>query len=960
MSDDQNNQKPKTRKRKTSLEPSQNEEQSKTEPKIGTSEETNPPKKKPVKRVARKKADPPELPPDFGKLDTNQFQGLSDEKAAALLRLLVRAQVDGEGSPETEGAESTEGHPRIPEIIPILPLKDTVVYPLTVFPLAVGQERSIRLIDEVAGSGGDRLVGLVAQNNLEVEQPGPNDSYRIGTLAMVHKLLKVPDGTIRLAVQGLEKIEIIEYIQTEPYLKARIRVLRDDPAEGVEIEALMRNSVSLFQRLVALVPQIPDELLMTAINVDDPRHLAYLIGTSVRMELEQRQEILETASVKEKLEKLNTFLTKELEVLELGRKLQSQVQDELNKTQREYFLREQLKAIQKELGEDDPQVAEINQLRELIKKSKMPTEARREADRELERLSRLPSAAAEYGVIKTYLDWLTTMPWGKSTEGPLNIIEARKVLDEDHYDLEKVKERILEYLAVRKLRQDRKQVEQAQNKAEAPDAGQPDTIEPLHGPPTYDEVHHYTGPREPILCFVGPPGVGKTSLGQSIARALGRKFTRMSLGGMRDEAEIRGHRRTYIGAMPGRIIQALRRADADDPVFMLDEVDKIGSDYRGDPSSALLEVLDPEQNRDFRDHYLDVPFDLSKVMFVATANLLDPIPAPLRDRMEILFLSGYTEEEKLKIAINYLIPKQLKANALTVADAEFEDEATRRIIREYTREAGVRSLEREIATVLRKIARTVAEGLTEKTIINNDKVAELLGKQRYFFDVAERTQAPGVATGLAVTEVGGDILFIEATRMSGGKSLLVTGQLGDVMKESAQAALSYVRSRAKHLGIEPNFFEKNDIHIHIPAGSIPKDGPSAGITMTTAIASLLTGRPVHGDVAMTGEITLRGKVLPIGGVKEKVLAAHRAGLKTIILPKLNARDLDDLSQELRDELNFVLVDNIDEVLEAALGKPGESRLHHNDLPEDEHTSQNGQQNGEALPKSKGRKKSVKV
>lgn len=849
--------------------------------------------------------------------------------------------------------------PEIPSILPILPLKDTVVYPMTVFPLAVGQERSLRLIDELMQGNAPRLVGLVAQKNMEVEVAGPGDSYMVGTAAAVHKLLKVPDGTVRLAVQGLEKIRIVEYIETEPYLMARIEVLKDNEEKGVEVEALMRNSISLFQRLVALVPQLPDELLITAINVEQPRQLAYLIATSVRMDLEQRQELLEVPDVRVKLERLNTFLTKELEVLELGRKIQTQVQDELGKTQREYFLREQIKAIQKELGEEDPQMAEVTQLRELLQKSKMPPEARREAERELDRLSKLPPVAAEYGVIKTYLDWLTTLPWDKSTEAPLDIGIAKKVLDEDHYDLEKIKERLLEYLSVRKLRNERLKPASAGSNGEV---GEGETLlaqeEVTHlndVPMTYEDVHNFSGPREPILCFVGPPGVGKTSLGQSIARALGRKFTRMSLGGMRDEAEIRGHRRTYIGAMPGRIIQAIRRAESNDPVFMLDEVDKIGMDYRGDPSSALLEVLDPEQNRDFRDHYLDVPFDLSKVMFIATANLLDPIPAPLRDRMEILQLAGYTEEEKVHIAFQHLIPKQLRAHALTADDVELDESAVRRIIRDYTREAGVRNLEREVAKVLRKVARGVAEGKTEKVTVTADKIVEYLGKQRFFADIAERTQQPGVATGLAWTEVGGDILFIEATQMPGGKQLIVTGQLGDVMKESAQAALSYVRSKAKELHINPDFFEKNDIHIHIPAGATPKDGPSAGITMTTAIASLLTGRPVHGDLAMTGEVTLRGKVLPIGGVKEKVLAARRAGIKRVILPALNERDLDDLPAELRQELDFVLVDNIDQVLATALEKPGQP--HSGTI-----ASTNGlhEPNGVTKPKSRKKAKAAKV
>ncbi len=888
---------------------------------------------KPKKARSRKKAAPQAINNiENQSVDENGMPALTEEQANTLFRLLSQARA-GEQGEDDETSRSENARPAIPEILPILPLKDTVVYPMTVFPLAVGQERSIKLIEDVVAGGQPRLVGLVAQRSAELEQAGPGDSFMIGTVAEVHKLLKVPDGTVRLAVQGLQKIEVIEYVQTEPYLKARIRVVEDISEGGVEVEALMRNSIALFQRLVSLVPQLPDDLLMAAINVDEPRQLAYLIATSVRMELEQRQQILETTSVMQKLEQLNTFLTKELEVLELGRKIQNQVQDELSKTQREYFLREQMKAIQKELGEDDPQTAEVNQFRDIIQKSKMPLEARREAERELDRLSKLPPAAAEYGVIKTYLDWLTSLPWDKSTEAPLDIGLARKVLDEDHYDLEKIKERLLEYLSVRKLRTDRAKIAEKTEKNGTNGEGdlgenldELPEVAPADGPLTYEDVHNYSGPREPILCFVGPPGVGKTSLGQSIARALGRKFTRMSLGGVRDEAEIRGHRRTYIGALPGRIIQAIRRAESNDPVFMLDEVDKIGMDYRGDPSSALLEVLDPEQNRDFRDHYLDVPFDLSKVMFIATANLLDPIPAPLRDRMEILQLAGYTEEEKVHIAFQHLIPKQLRAHALTDEDIEVQEAGVRRIIQDYTREAGVRGLEREVATVLRKVARMVAEGHTEKVVVNYDKVAELLGKPRYYSDVAERTQQPGVATGLAVTEVGGDILFIEATRMPGGKQLIVTGQLGEVMKESAQAALSYVRSKAKELKIDESFFDKSDIHIHIPAGAIPKDGPSAGIALTTALASLLTGRPIYGDIAMTGEITLRGKVLPIGGVKEKVLAAHRAGIKTVILPSRNERDLDDLPDELREQINFVLVDNIDQVLDTALEKDGEPHV----------------------------------
>ncbi|MCL5256903.1 MAG: endopeptidase La [Chloroflexi bacterium] len=785
--------------------------------------------------------------------------------------------------------EPEEG-PAIPNELPILPLKDLVVFPLTVVPLAVGQDRSMRLVDDVVV--GNRLVGLVAQHSAEIEQAMPGQTFEVGTAAIVHKLLKVPDGTLRLAVQGVERIRIVEWTQEQPYLKARIEVIPDEEEDSVEVQALFKNALNQFERLVALVPYLPDELVTTAINITEPRQLAYLIATSLRMSLEDRQAILEIDSVRGKLEKLTSFLAHELEVLELGKKIQSEVQEELQKNQREYFLREQLKAIQRELGEGDEQATEINEYRQKIEDAHMPEEAEVEAKRELDRLAKMPTQAAEYSVIKTYLDWITSLPWNTSTGQEIDIKRAQEILDEDHYDLEEVKARILEYLAVRKLRQDRGEDEEAD-----------------------------TAMREPILCFVGPPGVGKTSLGQSIARALGRHFTRMSLGGMRDEAEIRGHRRTYIGAMPGRIIQAIKRAQANDPVFMLDEVDKIGADWRGDPSSALLEVLDPEQNRDFRDHYLDVPFNLRKVMFITTANLLDPIPPALKDRMEILRLPGYIEDEKLHIAKNHLIPKQLRAHSLSADDIVFSDDGLLTIIRDYTREAGVRNLEREIATVCRKVAKSVAEGQTEKTEITVDKVREFLGKPKFYSEIAEATDRPGVATGLTWTPVGGDIIFIEATKMPGKKQLTVTGQLGDVMKESAQAALSYVRSRAESLGIDPEFFEKTDVHIHVPAGAIPKDGPSAGVTIVTALTSLMLDRPVRSDLAMTGEITLRGRVLPVGGIREKVLAAHRAGLKTVILPKRNEVDLDELTPEVREDMHFILVENIDEALKAALPEP---------------------------------------
>ena len=807
----------------------------------------------------------------------------------------------------TTGEETDEASPPIPEELPILPLRGVVVYPLMVLPLTVGQLRSVRLVDEVVV--GDRLVGLVASKDPELDEPTPDEVYQVGTVALIHRLIKSPDGTLRIIVQGLERMHIDEWTTEEPYLKAKVSEMADvlPEDEDVESEALMRNVVDLFGRLVALVPHLPDELMMAAAGTDDPRQLVYLISTSMRMELQDAQEILELDQVTDKLRRLTNILNRELEVLELGKKIQSEAQSEMEKMQREYFLREQLKAIQRELGESDEQQMEIEELRTKIAESGMPEEAEKEALRELSRLEKLPTAAAEYGVIRTYLDWLTALPWAVATEDILDIPHARQVLDEDHYDLDKIKDRILEYLSVRKLRMER-----------AEDREQ-DELQPQ------DLIRRE---REGvILCFVGPPGVGKTSLGQSIARALGRKFIRMSLGGVRDEAEIRGHRRTYIGAMPGRIIQTIRRVGARNPIIMLDEVDKLGADWRGDPSSALLEVLDPEQNREFRDHYLDVPFDLSQVMFITTANILDTIPGPLRDRMEILHLSGYTEEEKVNIANGYLVPRQIRENGLRPSEVSFSDEALRAIIRDYTREAGVRSLERQIGAVCRKVATRVAEGETEAVAVEANQVSEFLGKPIFFFEGAERCDQPGVATGLSVTAVGGDILFIEATKMPGQKGFTITGQLGDVMKESAQAALSYVRSQAENLGFDQDFFDASDIHIHVPAGAVPKDGPSAGVTMATALASLLTGRLVRADVGMTGEITLRGQVLPVGGIKEKVLAAHRAGLHTVVLPMRNEKDLDDLPDDVREEMKFVLVDRVDEVLETALrnGHVGDSQ-----------------------------------
>jgi ATP-dependent Lon protease len=793
---------------------------------------------------------------------------------------------------ENERKETEEN--TVPDEVAVLPLRGLVVYPLTFQALNVGQPRSIQLVDDATLS--KQVIGLVASRDPDLEEPGPEDVYEIGVAAAIHRMIKAPDGTIRLLVQGIERIRIDEWIGTEPYLRARVSVLPDEVEESLEVEALMRNATDLLRRLVSLVSQLPDELLMAAINLDDPRQLVYFIATNIRMELPDAQAILEIDSVREKLLKLTSILTKELEVLELGRKIQTEAQSEMEKMQREYFLREQLKAIKKELGEEDEQTLELEEYRKKILESGMPEEAEKEAQRELSRMEKMPPQAAEYSVIKTYLDWLTDMPWQVTTEDQLDIAHARQVLDEDHYDLEELKERILEYLAVRKLKQERRE-EREQS-------------EPVD---TIREEREGV-----ILCFVGPPGTGKTSLGRSIARALGRNFIRMSLGGMRDEAEIRGHRRTYIGAMPGRIIQSLKRAGTRNPVFMLDEIDKVGADWRGDPSSALLEVLDPEQNRDFRDHYLDVPFDLSQVMFVTTANMLSPIPAPLRDRMEILELDGYTEEEKVRIAQGYLLARQIRENSLRTGEISFDDDAIRAIIRDYTREAGVRNLERQIGTVCRKVATQVAMDESLSFHIEAEDLVEYLGKPRFYFEAAQRTEVPGVATGLVWTPSGGDITFIEATKMKGSKQLILTGKLGDVMKESAQAAVSYVRSKAAELNIDENVFANSDLHIHVPAGAVPKDGPSAGVTMATALVSLLTDRNVRSDVAMTGEITLRGQVLPVGGIKQKVLAASRVGIATVILPERNEPDLEDIPQEIRDEMSFVLVERVDQVFDAAL------------------------------------------
>jgi ATP-dependent Lon protease len=783
--------------------------------------------------------------------------------------------------------------------LPILPLRGVVVYPMMWLPLPVGQRRSIRLVEDNLPE--NRIIALVTSKDEDIEKPGPNEIHTIGTAAQVHRVLRTPDGTIRLLVQGMERIRIIEYIQEQPYLRARVEVLPEQMEQTIELEAIMRAVQELFRRLIDLEPQMPDELAMMAMNVDDARQLAYLVASSIRLDAREGQHILEMDNVYDKLLRLTQLLHKEVEVLELGRKIQSEAQVEMERMQRDFFLREQMKAIQKELGDEDEQASDIRELEARITAAQMPEEAEKEARHELDRMRRMPIQAAEYSVIKTYLDLMVSLPWQKTTEDNLDIAHARQVLDEDHYGLDEIKARILEFLAVRKLRAERHRDDEEED--------------------VRDKIRRE---REGVvLCFVGPPGVGKTSLGISIARALNRKFVRLALGGIRDEAEIRGFRRTYIGSMPGRVIQSLRRVESRNPVFMLDEVDKLGRDFRGDPSSALLEVLDPEQNREFRDHYLDVPFDLSQVMFITTANVLDTIPAPLQDRMEIIQLSSYTEDEKVKIVQGYLIPRQIKENGLKSEEVEFTEGALREMVQGYTREAGVRNLEREIAKVCRKIAAKVAAGEAPgKTIVSENELFIYLGRRKFHKEeIAERTEMPGVAIGLAWTMTGGDVLFLEATRVPGDKGFTLTGQLGEVMKESAQAALSYIRNRAVSLGIDPEIFRRSDIHLHIPAGAIPKDGPSAGITMATALASLLTGRPIKPEVGMTGEITLRGKVLPIGGVKEKVLAAARFGLKTIILPKHNEADLDDVPQTVREHMKFVLVDTVDEVLAAALDEP---------------------------------------
>jgi len=774
---------------------------------------------------------------------------------------------------------------KVPDMIPILPVRNMVLFPFSVLPLTVGRESSTKLIEDVS-SADNRYLGVIAQRDPSVDEPQEIDLFSIGTLAVVSKQVRVKDNNLVAIVQGLKRFRIREYVQTHPFFKARVEPLDDIVSVQNEskAEAMRRSIEALFQQIVTLSPGLSSDLVTIALNLQDVSHLAdFIASTLPSLSILHKQEFLETLDVWKRVEKLHLELTREVEILELKGKIQSQVQDEVGKNQREYYLREQLKAIQKELGEGEDGIGEMEELKKSIEEAQLPEEVKTEALRELKRLTKMPQASAEYTVSKTYLDWLVSLPWSKLTESEINIQRARDILDRDHYGLHKIKERILEYLAVLKLRP----------------AG-----------------------KAPILCFVGPPGVGKTSLGKSIADALGRKFVRLSLGGIRDEAEIRGHRRTYIGSLPGQIIQGIRRAGERNPVFMLDEVDKIGTDFRGDPASALLEVLDPEQNHSFRDHYLDVPFDLSRVLFITTANILDTIPPALLDRMEVIELHGYTEEEKLKIAEHYLIPRQAQQNGLILGEhLQLSAEALRYLIRYYTREAGLRNLEREISGICRKRARQLVDGKKELVKIEADTLPDILGAPKFILEeeIEERTKVPGAAVGLAWTPTGGDVLFVEASRMKGRKGFTMTGQLGNVMQESVKAALTWVRAHAGELGIDEDFFNKSDIHLHVPAGSIPKDGPSAGVTMVTTLVSLLTGRPVRPKVAMTGEITLTGKVLPVGGIKEKVLAAHRVGIQEVILPKENEKNVrEDLPAEVRNSVRFHFVRSIAEVIKVAL------------------------------------------
>jgi len=769
----------------------------------------------------------------------------------------------------TKPPDEDEGGVLIPPEVGILPLRDTVLFPFMITPLLVGREKSIILINESLAT--DKIVGLITQQKTEVEDPRPEDLYQYGTVCKIHKMIRYPDQRVNIIVQGLQRFRVERFVQEAPYFKAAIVTLSDLIQEDMETQALCRSVSTQFQKILSLSPLPVKELQMSVHNILEPGRLADFIVSNMDVEVAKKQELLEELDVKTRLKKLLLLIEKELEILELGTKIQTSVQSTISKGMREHYLREQLKAIQKELGEGDEQTREMAEFEEAIKKAKMPKEVEEVAKKELGRFATINPAAAEYTVSKTYLEWLVSLPWSVSTRDTIDIRRARSILNRDHYDLTKVKERILEYLAVRKLKKDTK---------------------------------------GPILCFVGPPGVGKTSLGRSIAAAMGRKFIRISLGGVRDEAEIRGHRRTYVGALPGRVIQNIKKCGARNPVFMIAEVDKIGIDFRGDPASALLEVLDPEQNFSFSDHYLEVPFDLSAVMFITTANILDPIPPALHDRMEVLDLPGYTEEEKIQIARGYLIPRQIKEHGLTTHHVRFSKDALEGIIRDYTREAGLRNLEREIATVCRKVAKAVAQGNMRKVSVTRENLRKYLGPIRYFSEIAERTGEPGVAVGLAWTPAGGEILFIEAKRMKGKKGLTLTGQLGDVMKESAVAAMSFIRSHSRALGIAEDFFDRSDIHIHVPAGAIPKDGPSAGVAITAALISLLRGTPLDSSVAMTGEITLTGKILPVGGVKEKILAARRAGIKKVIIPEKNKKDLLEIPAVLRRSMKFIFVKDL--------------------------------------------------
>lgn len=777
----------------------------------------------------------------------------------------------------------------VPERLPILPLRDTVLFPNSFMPLAVARESSVRLIDQAVADGSP--VGVFTQRDAAIEEPSQDDLYPIGTLTHIHKMFKLADGSLRLIVQGLTRVHLDSIVESDPYILAAVHAADETASDDdqLEVDALQRNVKNNFQQVVSLSPLLSDDLQSLAANISDPGKLAdFIVSSLTTIPTTTKQEVLETLDIRERMDDLNRILTNELEVLELGSKIQSQVQSEVGKSQREYLLREQLKAIQRELGEGDDQTKEIEELREKIEAVGMPESVQKEALRELDRLSKMPVAAAEYTVSRTYLDWMTALPWDARTEEVIDLKRTKTVLDADHSDLEKAKDRILEYLAVRKLNPDVK---------------------------------------GPILCFVGPPGVGKTSLAKSIAASLERKFVRVSLGGMRDEAEIRGHRRTYIGALPGQVIQGLRRAESRNPVFILDEIDKLGMDFRGDPASALLEVLDPEQNNTFRDHYLDVPFDLSEVLFITTANVLDPVPPALRDRMEVLELPGYTEEEKLMIATDHLVGRQVPNHGLTAEQIQFTEPALRAIIRGYTREAGVRNLEREIGAICRKVARRRAEGIEESVDVTPDTVVDMLGAPKFLDEeVADRTKQPGVAIGLAWTPVGGDVLFVEATRMPGKGSLTLTGHLGEVMRESAKAALSWFRANVAGYDVDPAFYQDAEIHLHVPSGAIPKDGPSAGVTMVTALVSELTGRPVRSDLAMTGEITLSGHVLPVGGIKEKVLAARRLGILHVAVPRQNDKDVnEDLSPELKREVTVHYISTIDDVLDLALLPQSEER-----------------------------------